>query len=323
MTLIQKLFVTRVCSREREMDSTNVTVVKKLKETYGISITTLYSIQELFPLFSNPKYFADIIAIDIDYFYSCPGTNPFELVQTLDTLIKCTVYRPEPDTESTSIKPLKRNTKIIVLADENQDPDLVKEVYACPAISGLTLRCLDDTDERRAEVAKSLYALKDGSRVVSKKLSHLLKKSSIKPPKTKKEIELTPRQNQIYKIVSERGVSNKVIAKMLNLSESTIKLHISQIFKKFGVKNRTQLAVYAKTQPASNDLSLSNNKQDLKILEAVVDSLKKNVLSQTEVGSIRGFSIFSSQGQRMEKVEFDDVGTSPIAFMQTSKLSPL
>lgn len=61
-----------------------------------------------------------------------------------------------------------------------------------------------------------------------------------------KNVVLTPRQKQIFEIVTTRGCSNKQVAKLLNLSESTIKLHMSAIFKKYGVKNRTQLAVFSK-----------------------------------------------------------------------------
>ena len=60
------------------------------------------------------------------------------------------------------------------------------------------------------------------------------------------EIKLTPRQEQILHLISERGSSNKVIAKTLNITESTVKLHVGLVLKKFGVKNRTQLAVYSK-----------------------------------------------------------------------------
>lgn len=59
------------------------------------------------------------------------------------------------------------------------------------------------------------------------------------------EIKLTPRQTQILNLVLERGSSNKIIARTLNISESTVKLHLGHIFKKYGVKNRTQLAVFA------------------------------------------------------------------------------
>lgn len=60
------------------------------------------------------------------------------------------------------------------------------------------------------------------------------------------EIKLTPRQHQILALIKERGASNKVIAKTLNITESTVKLHVGIVLKKFGVKNRTQLAVFSK-----------------------------------------------------------------------------
>lgn len=60
------------------------------------------------------------------------------------------------------------------------------------------------------------------------------------------EIKLTPRQEQILFLIRERGSSNKVIAKTLNITESTVKLHVGLVLKKFGVKNRTQLAVFSK-----------------------------------------------------------------------------
>jgi two-component system nitrate/nitrite response regulator NarL len=47
-------------------------------------------------------------------------------------------------------------------------------------------------------------------------------------------------------MVTNRGASNKMIAKTLNISESTVKLHIGTILKKFGVRNRTQLAIFGK-----------------------------------------------------------------------------
>lgn len=72
----------------------------------------------------------------------------------------------------------------------------------------------------------------------------------LKDPKPQKsssvEVKLTARQHQIFDIITTRGASNKHIAKMLNISESTVKLHVGSIFKKYGVRNRTQLAVFAK-----------------------------------------------------------------------------
>jgi DNA-binding NarL/FixJ family response regulator len=59
-------------------------------------------------------------------------------------------------------------------------------------------------------------------------------------------IQLTDRQHQVLNLVCNRGLSNKKIAAALQISESTVKIHVSSILKTFGVRNRTQLALAAK-----------------------------------------------------------------------------
>ena len=49
---------------------------------------------------------------------------------------------------------------------------------------------------------------------------------------------------QILKLISE-GLFNKEIGNRLNISERTVKNHIASIFKKIGVADRTQAAVFA------------------------------------------------------------------------------
>ncbi len=44
------------------------------------------------------------------------------------------------------------------------------------------------------------------------------------------------------------GKSNKEIARDLNLSEPTIKLHVRTLYRKIGVSNRTQAALIAREQ---------------------------------------------------------------------------
>jgi len=55
---------------------------------------------------------------------------------------------------------------------------------------------------------------------------------------------LTPRQQQVLKLIC-RGLSNRDIASRLNLTEGTVKLHNTGIFKSLGVKNRTEAALHA------------------------------------------------------------------------------
>jgi DNA-binding NarL/FixJ family response regulator len=52
---------------------------------------------------------------------------------------------------------------------------------------------------------------------------------------------LTARQGAVLELLS-RGNSNKVIARQLAMSEGTVKFHVRQIMRKFGVTNRTQVA---------------------------------------------------------------------------------
>lgn len=56
---------------------------------------------------------------------------------------------------------------------------------------------------------------------------------------------LTPRERQIIGLVG-LGASNAQIADQLFLSEHTVKSHIYNIFKKTGVKNRTQAVIWAR-----------------------------------------------------------------------------
>lgn len=51
--------------------------------------------------------------------------------------------------------------------------------------------------------------------------------------------DLSPREQEIFSLLSE-GASNKEIAEQLFLSEGTIRVYLSGIYSKLGVKNRTQ-----------------------------------------------------------------------------------
>jgi tripartite-type tricarboxylate transporter receptor subunit TctC len=55
------------------------------------------------------------------------------------------------------------------------------------------------------------------------------------------KFSLTFRQQQIAKLIIDRGLSNEQIADTLNISESTVKLHAGIVYKKYGVRNRNQL----------------------------------------------------------------------------------
>ncbi len=57
--------------------------------------------------------------------------------------------------------------------------------------------------------------------------------------------ELTPQQRRVLMLLTE-GKSNKQIAFELAVTEATVKAHLSQIFRKLGVKSRTQAVISAR-----------------------------------------------------------------------------
>lgn len=54
---------------------------------------------------------------------------------------------------------------------------------------------------------------------------------------------MTPRETEIASLVAT-GASNRRIAEQLNISERTVKAHLGVIFRKIGISDRLQLALY-------------------------------------------------------------------------------
>ncbi len=60
-----------------------------------------------------------------------------------------------------------------------------------------------------------------------------------------KTLELTEREIEVLQLVV-LGYSNKEIGKKLFITNHTVKAHLTQIYKKLGVTNRTAAAIKAK-----------------------------------------------------------------------------
>ena len=65
-----------------------------------------------------------------------------------------------------------------------------------------------------------------------------LEQGSAKDP----DLTLTPRETEVLAALC-RGLTNKEIARSMNLSEPTIKLHIKTLYRRLGASNRTQAAM--------------------------------------------------------------------------------
>lgn len=55
--------------------------------------------------------------------------------------------------------------------------------------------------------------------------------------------ELTQREREIARMVAS-GDSNKIIARKLNITDRTVKAHLTTVFQKLNVRDRLQLALY-------------------------------------------------------------------------------
>jgi DNA-binding NarL/FixJ family response regulator len=56
--------------------------------------------------------------------------------------------------------------------------------------------------------------------------------------------ELTPREREVLALLAD-GLPNKLIARRLDISEKTVKAHLTNIFHRIGVSDRTQAALWA------------------------------------------------------------------------------
>jgi DNA-binding NarL/FixJ family response regulator len=65
-------------------------------------------------------------------------------------------------------------------------------------------------------------------------------------------IELTGREREVLRLVVD-GMANKQIARRLGISEKTVKGHLTNLFQRIGVSDRTQAALWAERTGALRD----------------------------------------------------------------------
>ena len=94
---------------------------------------------------------------------------------------------------------------------------------------------------------ESIRKAADGDNVFSPEMTAKLVRSLISPqpaPGTLTLSSLTPREMEILGYLAA-GHSNKIIARHLNLAESTVKVHVQNLLRKLNLSSRVQAAVYA------------------------------------------------------------------------------
>ena len=136
---------------------------------------------------------------------------------------------------------IKRNkipVKVLILTVHNEVEYLLKAVDI--GIDGYLLK-----DSSYDELKEAIDVVISGNTYIQPSLLPALNESLEDYALDKEKIDsLTKRELDVLRLISE-GCSNKKISDELTISERTVKNHISHIFRKIDVEDRTQAAVFA------------------------------------------------------------------------------
>lgn len=136
------------------------------------------------------------------------------------------------------IKYQKLDVKVLILTIHNEIEYLLKAMDI--GINGYVLK-----DSEFSLLKKAISEVYKGNSFIQPSLTPMLRQSLLKRKEEEKDDNaLTRREIQVLKLLAE-GLYNREIGEKLFISEKTVKNHVSSIFKKIGVTDRTQAAVYA------------------------------------------------------------------------------
>ena len=137
-----------------------------------------------------------------------------------------------------NLKERKSKVKVLVLTVHNETEYLMKAVDI--GINGYVLK-----DSESSELKKAIFAIAEGENYIQPSLIPALNNKMIEKNEDELKLDsLTKREVQVLKELAV-GKFNRDIAKEMEISERTVKNHISSIFKKLDVTDRTQAAVFA------------------------------------------------------------------------------
>jgi two-component system, NarL family, response regulator LiaR len=129
------------------------------------------------------------------------------------------------------------SARVIVLTSFADDDRLLPAIRAGAA--GYLLKNADPQ-----EVVRAVRAAHRGDALLDPSVAARLVDAIAKPPGAEPSERLTPREQEVLTLIA-RGLSNKLIARELEISEKTVKTHVGHVLAKLGVTDRTQAALQA------------------------------------------------------------------------------
>lgn len=130
------------------------------------------------------------------------------------------------------------NANVLILTIHNEVEYLYKAVEI--GVKGYVLK-----DSESDVLIRAIRSVNEGDTYIQPNMASLLfKKMNNDESNNVQNSKLTKREIEVLKLITE-GMLNKEIAHRLCISEKTVKNHVSNIFKKIEVSDRTQAAVFA------------------------------------------------------------------------------
>jgi len=133
------------------------------------------------------------------------------------------------------------DSKVVVFGDALNKPDMVVALRG--GANGYLLKSMS-----LDALIHSLRLVRAGEVVFPTQLAaHLIKEplnSGANLSLSHLDVDLSPREIQILRCLVA-GHANKVIARELEITEGTVKVHIKRLLKKINARNRTQAAIWA------------------------------------------------------------------------------
>jgi two-component system nitrate/nitrite response regulator NarL len=131
----------------------------------------------------------------------------------------------------------------IVIFSVSDNPDCIREAINAGA-DGYILK-----DSEPEELISLVRQGVSGQFVVSEKVDEILRtqdtaKESESPDTRPDASALTYREKQILSLIAN-GMSNKMIARELNIAEGTVKVHVKNLLKKLKFRSRVEAAIWA------------------------------------------------------------------------------
>jgi DNA-binding NarL/FixJ family response regulator len=172
------------------------------------------------------------------------GTAAIQAVRTLEpTVVLLDLFMPGPNGISVlgTIKQDRPATEVLMLTSSTDDEHLLAAVRA-GALAYLPKTAGVD------QVVASVRAAARGESVLEPRIAARLVREVREVATRRKPLDqLSPREVEVLTVLA-RGRSNREIARLLTISEETVKAHVSSILTKLNLSDRTQAAIFGLQQ---------------------------------------------------------------------------